>query len=418
MNSEMKMNLFKGIPLFNSLGPVLLARLADNSGSLKFSSGVPVLEEGKGCNNLFVVASGKLEICKKMNENNELILETLSKGDIFGEEYVMEGSVVTAGLRAVENSVVVGIDRLSLNTLIRDNPEFSRNFIRYVAGKIRVAKAREDSLLKIILMSGLEIPDSYSINEIGKKPEAAPPPAREYSQVNVPEDQDEDGGEKGVFFRKEFSCPLCTNRFRTLKPRQKHIIVDKVDEDFCLYYKSVNPLFYEINVCPKCGYSFNTAASNPVKAELKKGLAKMLAGMWKTVDYCGSRTLDEAIQTFRLAVECQRLMGADDSSMGKLFLKLGWLYRYLKNKEMEKQSLDKALGHLSKSFETSTSNDPKEEMNLMFLLGQLNLILGDERGAVNWFVRITQHPDRKSYPYLVNRARDSWQEIRQKTAKT
>lgn len=414
----MKMNLFKGIPLFYSLGPVLLARLADSSGSLKFSRSVSVLEKGKACNNLFIVALGKLEVYKKMNENTELILETLSKGDIFGEEYVMEGSPVTDGLRAAENSVVVGIDRLTLNTLIRDNPEFSRNFIKYMAGRMRGATAREDSLLKILLSSGLEIPDPYSLNEPVKKLEEALPPARELSQVNVPEDQEEDGGGQGFFFWKEFSCPLCANRFRTLKPRQKHITVEKVDEDFCLYYKSVNPLFYEINVCPKCGYSFNTSASSPVKDDLKKGLAKMLAGMWKKADYCGSRTLDEAVQAFRLAIECQRLMGADDSNMGKLFLKLGWLYRYLNNKEMENQSLDKALSHLSKSFETSTSKDPKEEINLMFLLGQLHLILGDDRGAVNWFVRITQHPDRKSYPYMVNRARDSWQEIRRKTAKT
>lgn len=412
MNSDLVINFLKGIPLLNNLGPVLLARLAENAGSLKFSKGGSILEEGRQCNNLFIVASGKLEVFKKISENTEIILRTLARGDIFGESHVMDGSPVSAGLRAAENSVVIGIDRLTLNSLVRDNPEFSKNYIRVLGGQVRDAMAREENLLKLVLTSGLDIPEIYSFNDLGKKEEDSPPAISDVNQVNAQEDQEEDDDSAGVFFRKEYACPLCSGRFRTLKPRQKHIMVEKSDEDFCLYYKTVNPLYYEINVCPGCGYSFNSSTYGPVKPELKKGLARMLADRWHSVNYCGSRTLEDAVQTFLLAIECQRLMGADDSSMGKLFLKLGWLYRYMSNKEQEHRCLDKALYHLSRYFEKSSSNDPKEEMNLMFLLGQLHFILGDERGAVNWFVRITQHPQRKSYPYIVNRARDAWQQVR------
>lgn len=411
MSTDAVLNFLKGIPLFSSLGPVLLARLADNSASLKFNKGTTILDQGKNCNNLFIVASGRLEVYRKGGGNGGLTLQTLGRGGMFGEAFVLDGSPVAASLRAAENSVVIGIDRLTLSSLVRDNTEFARNYIKHLGGMIRDSIDREEKLLAALISSGGEIPDSYNFGNKAPQPEA-PAAAGQIGQVEQPEEAEEEGESDQVFFRKEYACPLCSSRFRTLKPRQKQIIVERADEDFCLYYKTVNPLYYEINVCPKCGYSFNSSTGGPVKPELKKGLAKMLGGLWKPANYSGQRTLEDAVQTFRLALECQRLMGADDSTLGKFFLKLGWLYRYLNQKDQERQSLDSALHHLSKSFETGSDKDPKEEMNLMFLLGQLHLKLGDEKGAVNWFVRITQHPEKKSYPYIVNRARDTWQEIR------
>ncbi|MCL6611287.1 MAG: DUF2225 domain-containing protein [Peptococcaceae bacterium] len=414
MSTDLLINFLKGNPLFNNLGPVPLARLAENSVSLKFAKGATILEEGKPCNSLLIVASGQLEAYRKTGENTGVILRILNRGDVFGEDCVMDGSPAPSGLRAAENSVVIGIDRPALHSLARENPEFSRNLIRHLGGRVREAAAREENLLRVLLSAGLEFPDPYSLYDPADKQEAAAPPAGEINQMNAPEDQEEDGESDGEFFRKELTCPLCAARFRTLKPRRKHLIVERADDDFCLYYKSVNPLYYEINVCPKCGYSFNSSTSAPVRAELKKGLAKMLDGTWNGANYCGPRTLEEAVQTFKLAIECQRLAGAEDSSMGRFFLKLGWLYRYLNMKDQEHWSLEKALHHLSRAFETGAPADAKEEMNLMFLLGQIHYILGDERGAVNWFIKIAQHPDRKSYPYIVNRARDKWQEIRQR----
>lgn len=415
MSSEVVMSILRGIPLFGSLGPVLLARLAEKSGSLKFNRGQTVLSEGQHCNNLFIIVSGRMEIFKGIDEDTEIILQSLGRGETFGETYVMEGSPVTYGLRAVENCIVICVDRLTLNSLARDNPDFSRNYIRILNIRAKEALTREDILLKVLLKSGLELPENYSVINPNKKVEAAPVPSlSEMGNMTASEEIEEINEADGVFFKKEYSCPLCRKSFSTQKPRQKYVIAERSDEDFCTYYKTVNPLFYEINVCPRCGYSFNASTYGPVKVELKESLMKTLADQWNSSNYGGTRSLEDAVETFKLAIACQRLRGADDSAIGKLFLKRAWLYRYKNLKELEHQDLDKALYHLSKSFESASSEDPKEEMNLMFLLGQLHSILGDATGAVNWFVRITQHPQKGSYPYLVNRARDKWQDIRKK----
>jgi len=415
LSSELVISILRGVPLFGSLGPVLLARLAEKSVSLKFNRGQTVLSEGQHCNNLFVIVSGRMEIFKGIDENTEIILQSLGRGETFGETHVLEGSPVTYGLRAVENCIVICVDRLTLNSLARDNSDFSRNYIRILNVRAKEALIREDILLKALLKSGLDLPEIYSVSNPNKKVEVTPDPATsEMGSVNASEDIEESNEADGVFFKKEYACPLCRNSFSTQKPRQKHVIAERSDEDFCMYYKTVNPLFYEINVCPRCGYSFNASAYGPVKVELKDGLLKTLADQWNSSNYGGTRSLDDAVETFKLAIECQKIRGADDSTLGKLFLKRAWLYRYKNLTDLEHRDLDKALDHLSKSFESASSDDPKEEMNLMFLLGQLHFILGDATGAVNWFVRITQHPQKGSYPYLVNRARDKWQEIRKK----
>ncbi|MCL6478233.1 MAG: DUF2225 domain-containing protein [Peptococcaceae bacterium] len=415
MNTNVILNFFKTIPLFQNLGPVLLARLAENAGSLKFNRGDSILEEGRQCNNLFIVASGKLELYKRIDDHTEIVLQTLNRGEIFGEAYALDGSLIEGSLRAAEDAVVIGIDRLTLHSIIKDNPEFSRNYIRFMGSRAREALLREDNLLRILLSSGLEVPEMYSIRNPNIFQEDITPSISEENQETSPEDQEEGQNNSDVFFKKEYACPLCSTRFQTLKLRQRHIMVEKTDPDFCMYYKTENPLYYEINVCPKCGYSFNSSTSGPLNTDLKAGLAKVLAGLWKGINYCALRTLEDAVETFKLAIECQRYRGADDSVMGKFFLKLGWLYRYQNMQQQERQSLDKALHHLSRSFEKGLVENPKEEINLMFLLGQLHLTLGDERGAINWFIKITQHPEKKSYPYMINRARNAWQEIRNRT---
>jgi uncharacterized protein (DUF2225 family)/CRP-like cAMP-binding protein len=410
LNSDI-INLLRGIPLFSNLSPVYLTRLSEKAVSMKFAKGKDILEEGKSCNNLFITASGKMEAYKKIDAHTELVFEVISQGGVYGEAYVHDGSAIDATLRAAEPSVIVCIDRPTIISLLKENHEFAKSYMRQLGNLLRQSAAKEKGLLQILVDSAINVPDPYQIKSPGQKEPTGAAGYQEEGLSANEENYTETEGEDGVFFRKEYNCPLCKTRFGTLKPRQKYIITEKTDEDFCAYYKTVNPLYYEINVCPQCGYSFNNSTADKIKVEISDRLAKIIADIWGQENYCGARDLDDAIETFKLALECQRERGASDAAMGRLFLKLAWLYRYKKESERERGNLEKALYHLTKSYD-SAPEDPKEEMNLMFLLGQLNRILSSDREAVNWFIRITQHPEKKSYPYIVNRARDAWQDIR------
>ncbi|MFZ5596526.1 MAG: DUF2225 domain-containing protein [Bacillota bacterium] len=418
MSQNAIINFLRNIPLFKNLGPVIISRLAENSGTLKFDKGETVQEEGKPCSNLYIAVSGAFEVFKKIDDERDVILNTIKRGELFGEHCLLKDMPSLAGLRAAEDSILIFINRNTLNLLIKESPDFCRSFISHLTNLNYEAMAKEYNLINFVLDNGLDLPNMYILKNGGageQDEENEQAAVMEVISNNIAREEADDIPDSDVddiFYRKEFTCPMCANKFSTLKPRQKYVVVEKTDDDFCSYYKTVNPLFYEINVCPVCCYAFNNSSYGPIRAEIKDGMAKLLLKISKPVNYCNTRSLQDALDTFMMAVECQRLRGADDAVIGRLYLKTGWMFRYMEQKDLEMKFLDKALYYITRSFEKNPSDDPKEEMNLMFLLGQLHFILGDEKGAINWFIRITQHPGKKAYPYMVNRARDKWQEIR------
>jgi len=46
-----------------------------------------------------------------------------------------------------------------------------------------------------------------------------------------------------------------SNKIEVTKVKSKDCVVASRDSDFCVYYESVNPLFYEVWVCEHCGYA-------------------------------------------------------------------------------------------------------------------------------------------------------------------
>jgi uncharacterized protein (DUF2225 family) len=103
--------------------------------------------------------------------------------------------------------------------------------------------------------------------------------------------------------------------------------VAKTDSDFCQHYEGVNPLLYEVVVCPACGYAFNEESNQPLNPQARKVVREFCAGRQKPATRF-PRTLDDAVELFRLAVACQEAHAARPSLRGRLYLKLAWLCRY------------------------------------------------------------------------------------------
>jgi len=83
----------------------------------------------------------------------------LTPGDIFGEAYVLDGTPTTSSLRAAEDSIVISIARMTLNSMIKESPDFSRNYIKYLGDRHRQAMEKEENLLELLLSAGLNIPE-------------------------------------------------------------------------------------------------------------------------------------------------------------------------------------------------------------------------------------------------------------------
>ncbi|MCL6560193.1 MAG: DUF2225 domain-containing protein, partial [Firmicutes bacterium] len=127
----------------------------------------------------------------------------------------------------------------------------------------------------------------------------------------------------------------------------------------------------------------------------------------------GERDLYLAIESYRLSFACLEAIGGKKSQLGKIYLKIAWLYRTAGQESEEREYCEKALYCFLESYRTEQSTDPKSELNLLYLLGDLNYRLGRTDLAMRWLGTILAHPKKQTNPKILERARELIYEIRQ-----
>lgn len=216
-----------------------------------------------------------------------------------------------------------------------------------------------------------------------------------------------------MFFKTKHRCPNCNKEFFHLHIKSSYIITERQDSDFCSYYKDVNPIFYDIFVCDFCGYSYTKETDDLLSEEEKNRIKLYLSRVDKNDQYGGVRTLEQAINAYILAINCQELRRIKDSIKGSLYLRLAWLYRYQSNEDKEKECLQRTLELYKSYYEKESTGDLKNELHLTYLLGDLCARLGYMNEAVQWFYMITKNQKNNAYPVYVQMARARWQALRQ-----
>jgi len=112
----------------------LARQLLANAGSppTSFRPGEVIFSEGDKGNNMYVVRAGEVDI-----EQNGKVLETLGRGDIFGEMALIDGSPRAATARAKTNCDVAAISEKSFLFLVDEVPEFALHVMRTLTDRLR-----------------------------------------------------------------------------------------------------------------------------------------------------------------------------------------------------------------------------------------------------------------------------------------
>lgn len=221
----------------------------------------------------------------------------------------------------------------------------------------------------------------------------------------------------GIFERDE-KCPVCAVKFKVRMVKPSHVKPTTRDTDFCQNYEGLNPLYYDVWVCPECLYAAKRKEFLDVKPVAKKKLQETLLsnkGQHKEFNFHDYRDVNAAIASFELAVPCYELKDASDEVLAGLYLRAGWLCREVKDDDREKYYLRKAITHYLHFFEWKSESGSKlGEVGIMYILGELYRRTGEYREAVRWFGRVVIHDDIKRSPEIERLTRAAWQESRQK----
>lgn len=210
-------------------------------------------------------------------------------------------------------------------------------------------------------------------------------------------------------FDKEVTCHVCNMTFTTKKPRIRKIPVEKKDADFHIWYKEVNPVFYNVWVCPNCGFSVTESEHKPLNIESKSLVLKHVSFKWNKRDYGSERNWDQAVETHKLAIFMGQLLKKPNGYLGGLSLRLAWLYREM-NSPHEETYLQHALSYLEKAYaEEEFPIAGLDEVSLSYLIGELKRSTGEPKEAIFWYNRALEHPNIKNKRLIQLKARDQWQ---------
>ncbi|HRS21557.1 MAG TPA: DUF2225 domain-containing protein [Clostridia bacterium] len=209
-------------------------------------------------------------------------------------------------------------------------------------------------------------------------------------------------------YSKKVVCPICSKQFSSMKAKVNSCKIKKKDEDFCTHYVDLNPMYYEVFVCPSCGYAAPETSLGELTEKEANLLKEAFSGREVGRSFCDQRSLDDAIASYKLAIYTAELRKANASVLAGLCLKLAWLYRFKGDKQEElflEYSLRNYLDAYDKeSFPIGNLN----EISMMYLLGELSRRLGKLSEAITWFGRAAANPEKKENPMIEKLAREQW----------
>jgi len=201
-------------------------------------------------------------------------------------------------------------------------------------------------------------------------------------------------------YEKTIKCPICNKEFTTKKAKSKSIKVLKRDTDFRADYESVNPTFYGVDVCPNCGHARFESDFNDVNEAAKKMIQDQISSKWQHKDFGNERTMNDAAEAHKLALINYNVTHYKVSTIAKVCLRLSWFYRG-GDDGLEERFAEFAMNSYEKAYSSENLDDnPKEELTILYLLGELNRRFKKYKQAMDWFGLALRSPVINDDKYL------------------
>ena len=213
-------------------------------------------------------------------------------------------------------------------------------------------------------------------------------------------------------YQVEKTCPICEKKFKLTKTRGQAVSVS-TDTDFCTRFADLNPYYYTIWVCPHCGFAAHEERFFTLLEGARLKLKEFLEGRKVNLDLCGSRTWDQAVTSYKLAIFYAGMVSLPASHIASLELRLAWLYREKEMVDEEMEMIKRAVKDYEAAFmREQTPIGNLTEITLTYLIGELNRRLGNYDESLSYLSRVVSNPQAKNEKRILEMARDAWQQVR------
>lgn len=207
---------------------------------------------------------------------------------------------------------------------------------------------------------------------------------------------DDAAEKKSNKFRKEFNpldcifdrnmtCPVCGNDVKIKSVKTGKVRMISKDTDFMPRYEKLNPLFYDVAVCPSCGYSALVKSFGKLREEQINLIKSIITPKFIPKTYPDLYDVDIAIERFKLALLNSVVKKGKSSEKAYLCLKLSWFYRLKNEEKEEKRFIEQSLIGFKEAYEKETFPIyGMDKFALIYLIGELSRRIGKNDEALRW----------------------------------
>jgi CRP-like cAMP-binding protein len=134
--------MLKQSPVFSLVPTDDLRQVAQALEQQKFFSGDRIFEINDQGDNLYILVSGTVGISIDPDPASRNFIVTLGPGDCFGEMNLLDDKPRSATAHAIEDTLVLSLDKSRLRGLILSYPEISIGMLRSLSLRLREANLR------------------------------------------------------------------------------------------------------------------------------------------------------------------------------------------------------------------------------------------------------------------------------------
>lgn len=186
-------------------------------------------------------------------------------------------------------------------------------------------------------------------------------------------------------YKKQYVCKVCELDFQETTLKQAKIRYVSSETDLKPHYEPLEPLYYDIIMCPSCGYTSLLSLFDKLSTRQAEMIKQQITPKFKKKDYPLVLTVDMAIERYKLALLNAVAKSAKSGEKSYLCLKLAWLHRDKGDKQTEHVFLKNAYRGFVEAY--SAENFPivgLDEPTVAYLIGELARRMGDYNEANKW----------------------------------
>jgi len=333
-----------------------------------------------GCSDercMFLILNGRVGIYKSHDKGNTMVTD-LGSGEFIGAVAFFSEITDQSKFIAIEDTMVIRINRTNINQFIAANPNTIIKLMARLSENIRSAnEAFSHSAVK-------------EVNYIGSGTIAPPDilEGRMFPSGHMKYPQKIDDKHLKFLFDKTIKCPVCEKDFSVYQIKRSKLRLIQNGRDCRKLYEGFDDVWYDIWVCPHCHYAnFHYEffkITNLQKMELKQKLLLVEYPAGKT--QLLKKNYDQVFYDYYQALACKTILESSSYEMGRLWLRLAWLYKDCNYTEMYEMAYQQARQYYCDGwFNTKRRMDIAEEQRLCVLIGEMYLAEKDFENAKKFF---------------------------------